>query len=120
MEETYMKFAKSRGGSGGAGLTDILENFGAYQIWICTTSEWSKFYQATMEMCGLNDDTNNASSAKHREKPKLWMLCKGFLIHLRWMIETTCTYSHLFVHERLQKVDYLAMKRKTSLTKCTS
>jgi hypothetical protein len=70
MEETYMKFAKSHSGSGGAGLTGILENYGAYQRWIRTTSERSKYYQATLEMCGMNNDSDVSSSSKHREQTK--------------------------------------------------
>jgi hypothetical protein len=68
MEETFMKFAKSRGGSSGAGLTGILENYGAYQRWIRTTSERSKYYQATLEMSGMIDDTDSTKSGKHREQ----------------------------------------------------
>ena len=56
MEETFMKFAKSRCGAGGAGLTGILENYGAYQRWIRTTSERTKYYQATLEMTGMSRD----------------------------------------------------------------
>lgn len=68
MEETYMKFAKSWGGTGGFGLTGILENYGAYQRWIRTTSKRSKFYQATMDMCGMNNNTDSSTYSKHREQ----------------------------------------------------
>ena len=65
-----MKFAKSRCGAGGAGLTGILENYGAYQRWIRTTSERAKYYQATLEMTGMSNDTDTCSfkSDKHREQ----------------------------------------------------
>ena len=68
MEETFMKFAKSRCGAGGAGLTGILENYGAYQRWIRTTSERTKYYQATLEMTGMSNETDSSKSGKHREQ----------------------------------------------------
>ena len=41
MEEVFMRFAKSRGGTGGSGLTGILQNFGTLQRWIRTASKKS-------------------------------------------------------------------------------
>ena len=70
MEETFMKFAKSRCGAGGAGLTGILENYGLYQRWIRTTSERSKYYQATLEMCGLTGSQDGSKHGKHHEESK--------------------------------------------------
>lgn len=67
MEETFMKFAKSRGGAGGAGLTGILQNYGTYQRWIRTASERSKFYETTLEMAGMLDDDENPKHGRHRE-----------------------------------------------------
>ena len=62
MEETFMRFAKSSCGAGGAGLTGILENYGAYQRCIRTTSERTKYYQATLEMTGMSNDTDATRS----------------------------------------------------------
>lgn len=39
MEGTFKKFSKSICGAGGAGVSELLQNFGAYQRWIKTTSE---------------------------------------------------------------------------------
>ena len=67
MEETYMKFAKSHGGIGGAGLSGILENYGAYQRWNRTMSVRVQFYQSTLEMCGMVEDPDSSSAGVHRE-----------------------------------------------------
>lgn len=67
MEETFMKFAKSRGGAGGSGLTGLLQNVEAYQRWIRTASERSKFYQSTLEMAGMVGDEDNTRQGRHRE-----------------------------------------------------
>ena len=49
IEETFMKLAKSHGGSGGcgAGLTGILTNFNAYQRWVKTTHERAQYVDVT-------------------------------------------------------------------------
>ena len=67
MEETFMKFAKSRGGAGGAGLSGMLNNYGAYQRWIRTASERTKYYEATLEMAGMIGDEDSIKNGKHRE-----------------------------------------------------
>ena len=67
MEETFMKFAKSRGGAGGAGLSGILNNYGAYQRWIRTASERTKYYEAALEMAGMVGDEDSIKNGKHRE-----------------------------------------------------
>ena len=70
MEETFMKFAKSRAGAGGAGLTGILQNFSTYQRWIKTASERAKFYETILEMIGMLRDRDNPLHSKHRELGK--------------------------------------------------
>ena len=70
MEEVFMRFAKSRGGAGGAGLTGILQNFGTLQRWIRTASERTKFYQATLDMLGMIQSEDNPKYVKHRELGK--------------------------------------------------
>ena len=66
IEETFMKHSKSRGGSGGAGMIGILNNQDAYQRWVKTASERTKFYQATLQMAGMETD-NSKINTKHKE-----------------------------------------------------
>lgn len=58
IEETIMKHAKSRGGSGssGAGLSGIQTNYGAYQRWVRSSSERAKFLHATYKLADMADD----------------------------------------------------------------
>ena len=60
MEETFMKFAKCRAGGTGAGITGLLRNYSAYQRWIQTSSERSKYYEATLQMCGIERSSGTA------------------------------------------------------------
>lgn len=55
MEETFMKSAKSRGGSGnhGAGLTGLENNLGNYQRWVRTTHERTRYVEATFSMADM-------------------------------------------------------------------
>lgn len=67
MEETFMKHAKSHGGAGGsgAGITGISSNYEAYQRWVRTTHERSKYVEATLNMADMLTDTD--SSTRHRD-----------------------------------------------------
>ena len=56
MEETFMKEAKSHGGASGAGITGIQRNYDAYQRWVRTRHERSKYLSATYALAGLSQD----------------------------------------------------------------
>ncbi|MCG7882443.1 MAG: hypothetical protein JAY96_12745 [Candidatus Thiodiazotropha endolucinida] len=68
MEETFMKHAKSRSGAGGsgAGVTGITSNYDAYQRWVRTTHERSKYVEATLDMADMLVGETE-SSTWHRE-----------------------------------------------------
>ena len=67
IEETFMKHAKSHGGSGGcgAGLTGLLGNFGAYQRWVKTTHERAQFVDATFAIADMQ--TESPGGRKHKD-----------------------------------------------------
>ena len=49
IEETFMKHAKSRGGSGGfSGISGISQNYSAYQRWVRSTHERTKYLECTL------------------------------------------------------------------------
>ena len=52
MEETFMRDAKSRGGSG-AGMVGLTQNYEAYQRWVRTTHERVKYVQRTFDMVDM-------------------------------------------------------------------
>ena len=57
IEETFMKHAKSGGGCGTlAGLTGIFKNQEPYQRWTRTTSERTKYYQATLSLADMTTE----------------------------------------------------------------
>ena len=67
MEETFMKHAKSRSGAGGSGtgISGIAGNYDAYQRWVRTTHERSKYVEATLNMADML--ANSESSTWHRD-----------------------------------------------------
>ena len=67
MEETFMKHAKSRSGAGGSGtgISGITGNYDAYQRWVRTTHERSKYVQATLNMADMLTDSE--FSTWHRD-----------------------------------------------------
>lgn len=67
MEETFMRQAKSRGGAGGGsvGITGLLSNAQAYQRWVRTTHERSRYLQATLDMAGMSQSEEDG--VKHRD-----------------------------------------------------
>ena len=67
MEETFMKHAKSRSGGGvsGTGISGIAGNYDAYQRWVRTTHERSKYVQATLNIADMLTDSK--SSTWHRD-----------------------------------------------------
>ena len=66
MEETFMKHAKTHGGAGGsgAGISGITGNY-AYQRWIKTKHERSKYVGATLSMADMQGDSE--SGAWHKD-----------------------------------------------------
>lgn len=54
MEETFMRHSKSRGGSGGVGMTGILTSNESRQRWVRTTHERTKYLQYTLEMANMS------------------------------------------------------------------
>ena len=69
IEETFMKHAKSRGGGGaGAGLSGILKNQDAFQKWTPTTSERTKYYQATLSLADMTTEICDGTSHKDLRK----------------------------------------------------
>ena len=56
MEETFMKDSKSHGGASGAGITGIQRNYDAYQRWVRTRHERSKYLSATYALAGLSQE----------------------------------------------------------------
>ena len=73
MEETFMKHAKSRGGSGGsaAGICGISQNYPAYQRWTLTTHERSKFLESTYTLAGMVDTSDDVSHRDTRAREKI-------------------------------------------------
>ena len=66
-----MKHAKSRGGGrAGAGLSGILKNQDAYQRWTRTTSERTKYYQATLSLADMTSEIYDSTSHKDLRKAK--------------------------------------------------
>lgn len=67
MEETFMRNAKSKGGAAaaGAGLTGIASNYPAYQKWVRTTHQRTKYMQVTMDMAGMTKDSE--LDTQHRD-----------------------------------------------------
>ena len=67
MEETFMRSAKSKGGAGGSGMgiSGLTQNLSAYQRWISTMSERSKYLNATKALVDLDPDSS--STATHRD-----------------------------------------------------
>ena len=67
MEETFMKHVKSRSGAGGSGtgISGIAGNYDAYQRWVRTTHERSKYVEATLNMADMLTDSE--SSTWHRD-----------------------------------------------------
>ena len=48
----------------------VYSMFGAYQRWCRTTSTRARFYEKTLDMCGLLDDPDAPLAGKHRELEK--------------------------------------------------
>ena len=73
MEETFMKHAKSRGGSGGsaAGISGICQNYSAYQRWTLTTHERSKFLESTYTLAGMIDTSDDVGHRDTRAREKI-------------------------------------------------
>ena len=63
MEETFMRNAKSKGGAGGSGMgiSGLTQNYSAYQRWIATMAERSKYLNATRSLVDLESDTTTKS-----------------------------------------------------------
>ncbi|XP_067659430.1 uncharacterized protein [Haliotis asinina] len=54
IQETFMKHAKSRGGSNcGSGFSGILTNYGAYQRWTQSSKERAQYLQAAYSMADM-------------------------------------------------------------------
>ena len=66
IEETFMKHAKSHGGSGGcgAGLTGILTNFNAYQRWVKTTHERAQYVDVTYAKADMQSESQGGRQHK--------------------------------------------------------
>ena len=66
MEETFMKHSKSHQSAGGssAGLSGITTNYNAYQRWVRTAHERTKFTEETFEMVGIIPNSDKACSHK--------------------------------------------------------
>ena len=58
MEETFMRHAKSQGGSG-TGLSGILTNPEAYQRWVRTTHARSKYVNSMLNMADMQQSSEN-------------------------------------------------------------
>ena len=66
MEETFMKHSKSHQGAGGssAGLSGITTNYNAYQRWVRTAHERTKFTEETFRRVGIIPTSDKACSHK--------------------------------------------------------
>ena len=58
-----MKHAKSRSGAGGSdtGLSGIAGNYDAYQRWVRTTHERSKYVEVTLNMADMLTDSESST-----------------------------------------------------------
>ena len=64
MEETFMRHAKSHGGSAGSGVTGLLTNFNAYQRWARSTHARSQYVNVALQMVG---ERSNNLEGTHRD-----------------------------------------------------
>ena len=73
MEETFMRNAKSKGGAGGSGIgiSGLTQNYAAYQRWISTMAERSKYFNATRSLADLESDSNTKSLHKDCSQTKV-------------------------------------------------
>ena len=71
MEETFMKLSKSKGGASGSGITGITKNYNAYQRWVKTTHERSKFLSATLCLAGLSANDKRTHKDLRRKNLKV-------------------------------------------------
>ena len=67
MEETFMRHAKSHGGTGagGFGVSGVLSNHDAYQRWVRTTHARSQYVNTTLNMADML--TDRQSGTMHRD-----------------------------------------------------
>ena len=67
IEETFMKYAKSRGGSGGcgAGVIGLVNDPNTYQRWVRTTHERAQYVEATFSMADMLAESRG--NKKHRD-----------------------------------------------------
>ena len=70
MEETLMRFAKSKSGAGGAGFSDMMHRHDSYQRRLRTTSTRTSFHEKTLKMCSLIDPAEETSGVFHHETTK--------------------------------------------------
>ena len=64
MEETFMKHAKSKAGAG-AGISGITQNHGAYQRWVKTTHQRSKYISAAYALAHM--EGHKGQSIHHKD-----------------------------------------------------
>ena len=64
LEETFMRHAKSRGGSG-VGIAGITQNPAAYQRWVATTHQRSQYLNATYALVDMHGDQHGQK--QHRD-----------------------------------------------------
>ena len=64
MEETFMRHAKSHGGSAGSGITGLLTNLNAYQRWVRSTHARSQFAKVALQMMG---ERSSGTDNTHRD-----------------------------------------------------
>ena len=69
MEETFMKVAKSRGGSGSsvAGISGICQNYSAYQRWIKSMPQRCMYLESTYELAGMTETGDDLQHRDNRE-----------------------------------------------------
>ena len=62
MEENFLEQSKSYRGASGAGLSRITRNTAAYQRWVLTTHERSKFLATTFSMADMSDSDTHCAN----------------------------------------------------------
>ena len=88
-----MKQSKSHGGASGKGLSGIIRNYEAYQRWVRTTHERTKYLAATLSVA----DMSNESHTHHKDLSKSWI--KKGQVYVTKAVEAIENFTNPFSYE---------------------